>query len=231
MIKRVKGFTLIELLIVVAIIAILAAIAVPNFLEAQTRAKVSRVRSDLRTLATAMESYYVDCGAYPQQSSSIRTVYTLDGSGVFGVNDATSAADGALVLNMPTFRRKYNGNDRLMTLTTPQSYITSYLSDTFATTRGASFSYSRAVGVSAGWILWSFGPDGDENKGQAAGPGTISPAMFGGNIAVVNGRPPFVETTYYNPSVNNPTPSLTNNATYDPTNGTTSSGDVYRIKQ
>jgi prepilin-type N-terminal cleavage/methylation domain-containing protein len=55
-----KAFTLIELLIVVAIIAILAAIAVPNFLEAQTRAKVSRVKSDLRTLATGVESYQVD---------------------------------------------------------------------------------------------------------------------------------------------------------------------------
>ena len=59
-----KGFTLIELLIVVAIIAILAAIAVPNFIEAQTRAKVSRVRSDLRSLATAMESYMVDYNSY-----------------------------------------------------------------------------------------------------------------------------------------------------------------------
>ena len=60
-----SGFTLIELLIVVAIIAILAAIAVPNFLEAQTRSKVSRVKSDLRTLATAIESYQVDSNAYP----------------------------------------------------------------------------------------------------------------------------------------------------------------------
>ena len=59
-----KGFTLIELLIVVAIIAILAAIAVPNFMEAQTRAKVSRVRSDHRSLATAMESYMVDYNSY-----------------------------------------------------------------------------------------------------------------------------------------------------------------------
>ncbi|NUP88933.1 MAG: prepilin-type N-terminal cleavage/methylation domain-containing protein [Candidatus Sumerlaeia bacterium] len=60
-----RAFTLIELLIVVAIIAILAAIAVPNFLEAQTRAKVSRVKSDHRTLATAIEAYAVDNNSYP----------------------------------------------------------------------------------------------------------------------------------------------------------------------
>lgn len=58
------GFTLIELLIVVAIIAILAAIAVPNFLEAQVRSKVSRNLSDFRTMATAIESYRVDHNRY-----------------------------------------------------------------------------------------------------------------------------------------------------------------------
>ena len=62
---RQRGFTLIELLIVVAIIAILAAIAVPNFLEAQTRAKISRVKADIRTAATALESYRVDHNRYP----------------------------------------------------------------------------------------------------------------------------------------------------------------------
>lgn len=62
---NVAGFTLIELLIVVAIIAILAAIAVPNFLEAQTRSKVSRVVADLRTVATGLESYRVDNNGYP----------------------------------------------------------------------------------------------------------------------------------------------------------------------
>lgn len=61
-----KGFTLIELLIVVAIIAILAAIAVPNFLEAQTRAKVSRAKADLRSLATGLEVFYVDNNMFPR---------------------------------------------------------------------------------------------------------------------------------------------------------------------
>jgi general secretion pathway protein G len=60
-----RGFTLIELLIVVAIIAILAAIAVPNFLESQTRAKASRTLADMRSIATAIESYHIDNNAYP----------------------------------------------------------------------------------------------------------------------------------------------------------------------
>ena len=63
--QRPRAFTLIELLVVVAIIAILAAVAVPNFLEAQTRAKVSRAKADLRTLSTALESYMVDNNRYP----------------------------------------------------------------------------------------------------------------------------------------------------------------------
>jgi len=65
-----KGFTLIELLIVVAIIAILAAIAVPNFLEAQTRAKVSRCKSDMRTLALAIEAYNLDNNMPPSSAGN-----------------------------------------------------------------------------------------------------------------------------------------------------------------
>jgi len=59
------GFTLIELLVVVMIITILAAIAIPNFLEAQIRAKVARSKNDMRTIATALETYAVDQNKYP----------------------------------------------------------------------------------------------------------------------------------------------------------------------
>lgn len=79
-----RGFTLIELLIVVAIIAILAAIAVPNFLEAQTRAKVSRCLSDMRTIRTGLESYAVDNNKYPETDQNLsgfaagkRSIYRL----------------------------------------------------------------------------------------------------------------------------------------------------------
>jgi len=59
-----SGFTLIELLIVVAIIGILAAIAVPNFLNAQNRAKVARLISDMKAVSMGQEQYRLDNGQY-----------------------------------------------------------------------------------------------------------------------------------------------------------------------
>ncbi|MFH1742017.1 MAG: prepilin-type N-terminal cleavage/methylation domain-containing protein [bacterium] len=63
-----SGFTLIELLIVVAIIGILAAIAVPNFMNARIRAKIAKVKSDIRSIAQAHEMYFLDNNTYPPES-------------------------------------------------------------------------------------------------------------------------------------------------------------------
>ena len=63
--RRQSGFTLIELLIVIAIIGILAAIAIPNLLNAVQRGKQKRTMSDMRALATAVEAYAVDNNVYP----------------------------------------------------------------------------------------------------------------------------------------------------------------------
>ena len=71
-----RGFTLIELLIVVAIIAILAAIAVPNFLEAQVRAKVSRAKSDMRSVRVGLEAYAVDSNRYPDPDIAVTIWHT-----------------------------------------------------------------------------------------------------------------------------------------------------------
>lgn len=72
---RVRAFTLIELLIVIAIMAVLAAIAIPNLLEAQTRAKVASAKSGLRTLVLGIEAYTTDHNVPPYAEHVGQTVW------------------------------------------------------------------------------------------------------------------------------------------------------------
>ena len=67
--RKDSGFTLIELLIVVAIIGIIAAIAIPNLLNAIDRSKQKRTMADMRSVGTACEEYSIDNNFYPVQTS------------------------------------------------------------------------------------------------------------------------------------------------------------------
>ena len=217
--RRYSAFTLIELLIVVGIISILAAIAVPNFLEAQTRAKVSRVKADMRSLATAVESYAVDNTKYPFRQSEI-----------YGpINDPQG--DWAPPFNEKIYDPADPSSEKGMhTMTTPIAYITSLPKDIFnqpatALARpGNPYSdaidywnplqtdlFVRAVdyvarkGVGRGWMLISVGPD------LYIG---VSPTGMPGNYPAP--QPYHLMNTAW--------------SLYDPTNGTVSSGNVYRFQ-
>jgi len=85
-----KGFTLIELLIVVVIIGILAAIAIPKFANTKEKAYLATMKADLRNLLTAQEAYFADNQAYTtdlgntyQTSAGVTVAITDEGPGAF----------------------------------------------------------------------------------------------------------------------------------------------------
>jgi type II secretion system protein G len=175
-----RGFTLIELLVVVTVIAILAAIALPNFLEAQTRAKVSRVRADLRTMASSLEMYFVDLNTYP-----------MDGNG-----------------------GSYRG---LVALTSPIAYQTSIAPDPFNS------------GYRDGYAADRTEVNTEINRARYYELGTgslVSPTGFPAQVWAL---------AAYGPDIDDDTDTIgayprTRRANpYDPTNGTTSDGDLYRL--
>jgi len=100
--KRESGFTLIELLIVIAIIGILAAIAIPNLLNAVQRGKQKRTMSDMRTLATAIEAYAVDNNLYPPASCPTGTWAASNTPVVLGSTSSFSLLSPTYVAQPPT---------------------------------------------------------------------------------------------------------------------------------
>ena len=169
-----KSFTIIELLIDVAIISILAAIAVPNFLEAQTRAKVSRVKADMRTMLNGLEAYAVDHNKYPKRH--------------YGAADPEQNTDHFV----PDLDTKMEDLSRL---TTPIAYLTSIPVDIFErsvpaplnkidyydpiqTYRYVNYLYSEKK--RPGYMLISVGPDGHIGVLSSGAPGGYPPQPPGG---------------------------------------------------
>ena len=98
-----KGFTLIELLIVVVIIGILAAIAIPKFANTKEKAYVASMKSDLRNLITAQEAYFSDNNSlYAQSTTNLGTNYKASSGITVTLSSVTNTGWKALATSVST---------------------------------------------------------------------------------------------------------------------------------
>lgn len=162
-----SAFTLVELLIVVAIIAILAAIATPNFLEAQTRAKFTRAQADMRILSLSFEAYSVDHNKYPSYGNPRDYALFAGEPVVFVPTKITSPVAYLTSLPPDIFPGKRTGlTTQNNTYFYMHNYATVYLGKTqyndhvqahYQTLTGS----TRAVQ----WTIWSYGVDLKDDHG------------------------------------------------------------------
>jgi prepilin-type N-terminal cleavage/methylation domain-containing protein len=223
-----KGFTLIELLIVVAIIAILAAIAVPNFLEAQVRAKVSRAKSDMRSIATAIESYVVDNNRTPPFIARGATA-----------NLAGSVAPNSLLNGPSVFYAGTPGvSSRYQWVTTPIAYITSVFQDPFINS-AVRFALSPNGTPNAEYDTYDYvdslsSLSGGWTSGSGTG-GHWTSTFRGASLSsgaswhVVSAGPDKINAFGGGRTNNGTDNDQRLGADYDPTNGTISAGDIVRV--
>ncbi len=164
-----RAFTLIELLVVVLILALLAAIAVPNFLLAGTRARVSRATADQRALATALESYAIDAsGRYPAYGNPRDRALFAGEPIVFVPTRLTTPVAYIKQLPPDIFPGVRSGiaNDYQDTYFFMNDYACVYLGKTQPQGHVQEHYHSLTGGTRAAhWTIWSYGPDLKDNHG------------------------------------------------------------------
>ena len=124
-----RGFTLIELMIVVAIIAILAGILIPNFVNARSQAQTAACESNLRSIATALELYYADNQIYPPAAgASVQpALFTVNGVSYLNNTPKDPAAQSSNATYSITTTQASGGGPASYTVTCPGVHVGSTL--------------------------------------------------------------------------------------------------------